>query len=229
VTLIRKSFKVPEGAILPNVSSFDLTSVKPSGLCYFMQVCNKCGSKNIILEDFEFTQFFGCYDCGEHGKTYGYGVCCKAENLIHIMVEQSNGSWVRKTACKNCKTVKGKAIPKGSDYHTLPHLTKEKRNEYDKNHDRISKLYYERVRRFNEELKIRNQIEWRLIYDTYIKSEKWRQKAAMVKKRDNNICQACLSAPAQAVHHLSYKNLTNEPLFELVSVCHACHSQIHNH
>jgi hypothetical protein len=38
VTLIRKSFKVPEGAILPNVSSFDLTSVKPSGLCHFMQV-----------------------------------------------------------------------------------------------------------------------------------------------------------------------------------------------
>jgi hypothetical protein len=28
---------VPEGAILPNVSSFDLTSVKPSGLCHFMQ------------------------------------------------------------------------------------------------------------------------------------------------------------------------------------------------
>lgn len=38
MTLIRKSFKVPEGAILPNVSSFDLTSVKPSGLCYFMQL-----------------------------------------------------------------------------------------------------------------------------------------------------------------------------------------------
>ena len=37
MTLIRKSFKVPEGAILPNVSTFDSTSVNPSGLCHFMQ------------------------------------------------------------------------------------------------------------------------------------------------------------------------------------------------
>lgn len=228
MTLIRKSFKVPEGAILPNVCTFDSTSVKPSGLCHFMQVCKKCGSTNIIFQDVEFMQFFGCYDCGENGHPYG-NQCCKSEELIEIMVEQSNGSWVRRTACKTCKSVKGKNIPKGADYQSLPHLKKAMRDEYQNNYNRVYNLYFAKFKEFKEEKNRREVFEWKVIYETYLKSEEWRQKTALVRKRDNNICQACLSAPAQAVHHLTYQNVTKEPLFELVSVCHACHSKIHNH
>lgn len=198
------------------------------GFFHFMQVCNKCGSTNIIFEDVEFMQFFRCYDCGENGHPYG-NQCCKSEELTEIMVEQSNGSWVRRTACKTCKQVKGNNLKKGADYQSLPHLKKVIRDEYAKNYTRVLKLYIEKCNEFREERIRRDKLEWKAIYDTYIKSEKWKQKAAIVRKRDNNICQACLSAPAQAVHHLTYKNLTDEPLFELVSVCHACHSKIHNH
>lgn len=198
------------------------------GFFYFMEFCNKCGSENIILHDIEFMQFFGCYDCGEHGKPYG-NKCCNSQDLIHIMVEQSNSSWVRRTACKNCKSVQGKNIPKGTDYQKLPRLTKLKREEYQKNYDRVSNLFWHKVREFLQEKDAIKQLEWRSIYETYIKSDEWRRKTILVRKRDNNICQACLSAPAQAVHHLTYQNLTKEPLFELISVCHACHSNIHNH
>jgi hypothetical protein len=194
-----------------------------------MQVCNKCGSTNIILQDVEFIQFFGCYDCGNRGKTHGDSSCCKKQELVHVRVEQSNGSWTRRLACKNCKKVQGRVMAKGEDYHTLQFITKEKNEEYLNIHERVNHIYYQLINDFTNERARREKLEWKAIYDTYIKSEKWRKKAAIVRKRDNHICQACLSAPAQAVHHLSYKNLTNEPLFELVSVCHACHSQIHNH
>jgi len=197
------------------------------GFCHFMQVCKKCGSKNIILHDVEFMQFWGCYDCGENGHPYG-NQCCKSKELVHIMVEQSNGSWVRRTACKTCKSVQGKNIQKGTDYQKLPTLKKEKREEYQLNYNRVYKLYTAKFNEFHQERARREKLEWKAIYDTYIKSEKWRQKAAMVRKRDNNICQACLSTPAQAVHHITYEHIYNEPLFDLVSICHKCHSSIHN-
>lgn len=194
-----------------------------------MQLCNKCGSTNIIFQDVEFMQFFGCYDCGANGKPYGYESCCKSQELIHIMFEQSNGSWVRRTACKNCKTVKGKAIAKGNDYNELPYLTNDKYKEYIQNYERVRTLIQGLSLDFIREKQRLDDIKDKNIYHNYLKTDAWKSKAALVRKRDNNICQACLSAPAEEVHHLTYQNIFKEPLFELVSVCHACHSKIHNH
>lgn len=63
-------------------------------------------------------------------------------------------------------------------------------------------------------------------YKAYLFSDEWRAKRFKVLERDEHTCQACLNAEANQVHHITYKHLMNEPLFELVSVCEACHQKI---
>jgi len=55
---------------------------------------------------------------------------------------------------------------------------------------------------------------------------------SLVLQRDNHLCQACLSREATQVHHLSYrlfKEIGASAAFELVAICHRCHSKIHPH
>ena len=60
-------------------------------------------------------------------------------------------------------------------------------------------------------------------YRPYLKSKEWKDKRLLVLKRDNYVCQSCLKSKATEVHHLTYKHVFNEPLFELVSICNPCH------
>jgi 5-methylcytosine-specific restriction endonuclease McrA len=68
---------------------------------------------------------------------------------------------------------------------------------------------------------------WMLRHDAYLRSEKWRKLRGEALKRDKYLCQGCLSAQASCVHHLSYDHHQNELLFELVSLCSACHDRAH--
>ena len=67
---------------------------------------------------------------------------------------------------------------------------------------------------------------WRARYDAYIASPAWAQKRLLVLQRDGYVCQSCHRATATQVHHLTYRHLGNEPLFELASICTPCHEQI---
>ena len=60
-------------------------------------------------------------------------------------------------------------------------------------------------------------------YADYLQSDKWKAIRLKVFKRDNNLCQVCLETPAQHVHHITYANLGNELMTELLSVCKDCH------
>jgi hypothetical protein len=72
------------------------------------------------------------------------------------------------------------------------------------------------------------QVEQKLArYDDYIRSANWRKRADKALKRDQYVCQACGDARATEVHHLTYERLYEEPLFDLVSVCHDCHTKLH--
>lgn len=65
-------------------------------------------------------------------------------------------------------------------------------------------------------------------YSTYLKSSSWMKKRNSALARDKGICQGCLEEKATQVHHLSYRNVGNELLFELVSVCDKCHEIAHS-
>jgi 5-methylcytosine-specific restriction endonuclease McrA len=78
------------------------------------------------------------------------------------------------------------------------------------------------------EHEIKEKKEWFDWYDTYLKSPMWAKKRAVVLKRANYICEGCLEKPATQVHHLTYKHVGNEMLFDLVAICDDCHRIIHD-
>jgi len=73
--------------------------------------------------------------------------------------------------------------------------------------------------------RIKNEEAWDK-YNEYLNSDKWKLKRKKVLERDNYLCQACLTNEAQEVHHLTYNNIYDEPLYELISVCKRCHIKI---
>jgi 5-methylcytosine-specific restriction endonuclease McrA len=64
--------------------------------------------------------------------------------------------------------------------------------------------------------------------DTYLKSDAWKRKRYLVLKRDNWRCVYCGGLATQ-VHHKKYakKNIGQEPIKWLLSVCKNCHENIH--
>ena len=83
------------------------------------------------------------------------------------------------------------------------------------------------TKKYNDEQQ-NNKIERKKRYADYLQSDKWKAIRLKVLKRDNNLCQACLESPATDVHHITYANLGDELMFELLSVCRDCHfNRIH--
>jgi hypothetical protein len=63
-------------------------------------------------------------------------------------------------------------------------------------------------------------------YKNYLLCPEWKKKRKFIIQRDK-ICQGCLDAPIHQVHHLTYRNVGNELMFELVGLCRECHSRCH--
>ena len=66
----------------------------------------------------------------------------------------------------------------------------------------------------------------RLEYQAYLRSPEWWALRAKVRQRDM-VCQGCLSAPVEEVHHLTYDHVMAEFAFELVGLCRKCHARLH--
>ena len=64
-------------------------------------------------------------------------------------------------------------------------------------------------------------------YDIYLTTPEWRVKRAKVLKRANGLCEGCLEREATQVHHLSYRHIFQEFMFELIAVCQECHARLH--
>ena len=66
-------------------------------------------------------------------------------------------------------------------------------------------------------------------YAEYLQSPEWRKRRDHRLFLDDHTCQAQLPGcygEATEVHHLSYRFIFNEPLWDLVSVCRHCHHEI---
>lgn len=70
-------------------------------------------------------------------------------------------------------------------------------------------------------------------YKKYIRSPEWVAKKQERLEVDNRRCVMCGRPESRCrnglqVHHISYKNLTHEDVFQdLVSLCPRCHMLIH--
>lgn len=71
------------------------------------------------------------------------------------------------------------------------------------------------------------QSKWWGSYTEYLASDRWARKRQKVLDKAGGICEACGDRPAQEVHHLTYRNVGAEPLWDLRAVCKPCHDFIH--
>lgn len=65
-------------------------------------------------------------------------------------------------------------------------------------------------------------------YEIYLKSDEWRAKREKVLQRSRGRCEGCDDRAATQVHHLTYRRLGRELLFDLVALCGECHGTVHD-
>ena len=154
---------------------------------------------------------------GGYWFEYVEGIICLDHNPEFVKKLSSNGNYLLRKQCFNC----GDVISNGMKHS----LVKNVNNLPDINDDRkdiiwdFRKYVQNQLKRWlDEEIYSR--------YTEYLNSDIWKLKRTKVLERDNNICQACLTNKANEVHHLTYENLYDEPLFQLISVCSRCHEKI---
>lgn len=68
--------------------------------------------------------------------------------------------------------------------------------------------------------------EFRTYKSRYLRSKQWYFKRNLIRSRDK-ACKLCNSKLVLQVHHISYRNLTNEPLKDLILLCDKCHKAQH--
>jgi 5-methylcytosine-specific restriction endonuclease McrA len=78
-----------------------------------------------------------------------------------------------------------------------------------------------------EEQRLQQNDEWWCRYNEYLASDEWGRLRGLVLERDDHVCQGCRAHNATQVHHLTYRNVCHEFLWELVSVCDECHRRYH--
>jgi 5-methylcytosine-specific restriction endonuclease McrA len=69
---------------------------------------------------------------------------------------------------------------------------------------------------------------WWSRYEEYLQSPEWAARRTKVLARDGGLCQACLERRATQAHHLTYERVFDEPLFDLIAICEACHLRLHS-
>lgn len=68
---------------------------------------------------------------------------------------------------------------------------------------------------------------WQSRYDEHLRSGHWQALRQLVFTRCGGMCEGCGTNRAQHVHHLTYANMGDEFLWELVGICRDCHERYH--
>lgn len=167
------------------------------------------------------------------------GAVWDCDNADYIIIEHNSykpsihGDKKATPFCSKCgRCGVARNLDKVADLSQYENTTRNAVNAMKKDHEIYKKnvkkdlesLYVQRVEKEDARRREANALWWSE-YNAYLKSPEWQKKRLLVIKRDKE-CQSCLSAPATQVHHLTYKHVYKEPLFELVGVCKTCHDQI---
>lgn len=134
----------------------------------------------------------------------------------------TNGAKMFRRQCTKCGELIG---------NWIPHKSIDQRRRILPIDDDLKESYAKSYRELSAELnKIKNmakEADDRKWYEEYLKSSKWKNKRRLVLERCRFTCEGCGKARATQVHHLSYNNIGNEFLFELVGLCKHCHEALH--
>lgn len=125
--------------------------------------------------------------------------------------------------CKTCGRVDGSALKKSAETENAPPYDLELENRF------MAARATQRAAIYQKHIRIQRdrQDGFKREYDVYLESAGWQAKRAKVLRRANGICEGCLENEATQVHHLTYRNVFDEFMFELKAVCYACHQRLH--
>lgn len=196
--------------------------------------CPKCAHA-LTVEETNFFTVHICENCFEYSRVMDRLECCKTPKYLPVKQVTTSGSIQVKEQCQNCGNVKASAIGgyTKEQKEALPILNIPLRElryaSIQQQYKETNKRVYEGRSRLYEQKREDRRSDWLTEYSKYLSSPEWRTKRDLVLKRDNNICQACLTNYATQVHHKSYEFVDlagSEPAFDLVAICTPCHERI---
>jgi len=145
---------------------------------------------------------------------------CTHNHTVLTRFEQSNGTYSYRFQCQACFQPVGNNQKKPDNHASLPDFNVEKREAYWEARRR------EFERAGQEKLDAANE-EWWARYNAHMQSPEWFSLRAKVMDRAKGVCEGCGERRATQVHHMTYKRLGHEMMFDLVAVCSKCHESIH--
>lgn len=150
-----------------------------------------------------------------------YGCDCRNKEVRYKLNEaKAKMFFLQCTRCGEAKRIaRGKVTNPNSA--TIKLVDEELRQSWWKQKEAYRQKLY-------EESQNRERQEWFDWYNRYLLSPAWSKKRVAVLKRANFMCEGCQEKTAVQVHHLTYRRVGNEMLFDLVAVCHDCHRIIHD-
>lgn len=189
--------------------------------------CPRCGHA-VTVEKTEFFESLICENCFDYWIIDDVeGECCRSPDFHKVKMVISGGGIQVREQCRNCGYLKSNAIAVPPQERALLPLADLALKE--RSYDRKWDIKREANIRACDRKAAKKKTDWMAQYSRYLISPEWRQKRELVLRRDNYLCQCCLSAIATQVHHKSYEFVDlagNEPAFDLAAVCTPCHEQI---
>ncbi len=182
----------------------------------------KCGSTKFQINEYAFHCVYQCTVC-HYQILKPKDECCRNPRFVNTIHYTGSNKVGQQTAisyqqCLNCGWADRRKPVKVSEADIRFEYSEGRFDEW-KEAKHVEAMW------LLEELRLENFQNDK--YNLHLNSDTWKSKRKLVLQRDNNICQRCKVSPATEVHHLTYKNLGNEPLEDLLSVCHDCHMVIH--
>lgn len=144
---------------------------------------------------------------------------CSHENQI-IGWHQIRGGRQLRTQCTSCGDLIGPALSHRLARKDTPEIDEVLWRKWGDD-------WWDTHRRDYQNNIIARSREWWVWYNEYLRSEAWREKRRQILERDGGICQGCRCTRAVHVHHLTYDNVGDELLFQLISLCETCHDKTH--
>jgi len=149
-----------------------------------------------------------CRDCGSINTRKLRRRVIRNGAIQYVMQCQICGAGGNPIAKARALSMNNGAEPAAFDEEIRPTYDRERRAAFDQQRQESRHEFF----------------EW---YDQYLASPEWKERRRKVLLRAQGICEGCRDAAATEVHHLTYDNVGEEFLWQLVAICHECHERYH--
>jgi hypothetical protein len=162
------------------------------------------------------------------------GLDCRCERTHLTRRRLANGTFAFYMQCLRCGRATSAAVAKGEAEKMSRRMGLASAEQLAPWNEAIGAAYEARRKEWVEARRLEQMarredadIERTERYQAYLKTPDWRRIRDQVIERAGGLCEGCREATATEVHHLTYRHVFAEFLFELVALCRDCHQRVH--